>query len=882
MKPRGTVLATATALALSGPATGQTFFVDVTDSVFVGLPFQCRSVAWGDYDNDGRLDLFVGQAAVADAVPVALWRQVGGRFVDQSEALPARAFPSRRGGGSGWGDVDNDGDLDLFVASGACGPACGGTLSPNRLLRNDRGRFVEVTVAAALTESLFTDNAIWLDYDRDGLLDIYTGNQGCGRDQDADPSRHSIPMWNRLYRNQGDGTFADATRAAGLDMTLMGACGGSNGGMAAADFNDDGWPDLYLGVYGDRNRLFLGDGRGGFEDATTPEVADPGHAFDATVGDVDNDGDLDVLQAAGGAGGTTAEQIGRSPLLLNLGGGEFVDVTESAGLSALMEAEQQNVRFGDLDNDGDLDLLTGWPHHLFLNDGSGLFTEETARSGIAGEPGFMAVGDYDRDGFLDACFGLRGSGFGGLYRNQGNANHWLEAELAGVQSNRHGIGARVIATAGPLRQTREILGGLGYCQDEVMAHFGLGQSPAVDELEVRWPSGQVDVLTDVAADQRIRVIEGQAGYWVAQPTTVAWTDTLVAGAAADFALRVQPAPFDAGPRVSRVVADLSGIGGGLEVPLQPDGESGYSLRVALPPPATNQLAAVSVLVEQETRLGPQWSRVTRSVAILPAADLVVYGNGLAAGWQVGPVTAIEGLDLAAEPASAGGRAMAVPASAGSFGWSLRLVPAAPLAPFGYTFLHFAFHPGESVPPRRSRPLPVRLAESGPVDLLGAGYVDLGRREWQAVDIPLAAFGHLQAIEFVEFRGYTTGTFYLDDIRLVAARPSRPGTAVLEAGVVPVPRTFGLEPNYPNPFNGSTVIRFSLPVPGVMELAVYNLAGQRVATLVRGQRPAGTHAVTWDGRDGEGQPLATGVYLCHLRAGGQAGGLEDTRKVLLAR
>ncbi|MEW6756429.1 MAG: FlgD immunoglobulin-like domain containing protein, partial [Candidatus Latescibacterota bacterium] len=138
------------------------------------------------------------------------------------------------------------------------------------------------------------------------------------------------------------------------------------------------------------------------------------------------------------------------------------------------------------------------------------------------------------------------------------------------------------------------------------------------------------------------------------------------------------------------------------------------------------------------------------------------------------------------------------------------------------------------------------------------------------------------VESLDLAGNFAGTFHLDDLRLVAARPSRPVTAVLAAGAAPVPRTFGLEPNYPNPFNGSTVVRFRLPGPGPVELAVYNLAGQRVATLVRGERGAGTHAAIWDGRDEDGRPLATGVYLCHLRAGGQAGGREQTRKVLLVR
>lgn len=118
----------------------------------------------------------------------------------------------------------------------------------------------------------------------------------------------------------------------------------------------------------------------------------------------------------------------------------------------------------------------------------------------------MSFGDYDLDGFLDVYFGMPGR----LYRNRGNDNHWLRVELVGIQSNRSGIGARVIATSGELTQTREILGGLGYCQDELVAHFGLGSRTQVDRLEIRWPSGQVDVLGDIPADQKIQVFEGRA------------------------------------------------------------------------------------------------------------------------------------------------------------------------------------------------------------------------------------------------------------------------------------------------------------------------------------------------------------------------------------
>jgi hypothetical protein len=162
----------------------------------------------------------------------------------------------------------------------------------NRLLRNDRGVFREVTLAAGLTDSLPTDNAIWLDYDRNGYIDLYTGNQ-------------RNPKGNILYRNNGDGTFVDVTEGAGLKVTLRPE-EGSNGGMAAGDFNDDGWPDLYMGVYESANRLFLNNGQGGFTDATTREIGDVGQAYGVAIGDIDNDGDLEIFQAAGGGLGALA------------------------------------------------------------------------------------------------------------------------------------------------------------------------------------------------------------------------------------------------------------------------------------------------------------------------------------------------------------------------------------------------------------------------------------------------------------------------------------------------------------------------------------------------------------------------------------------------
>ncbi|MEW6756539.1 MAG: CRTAC1 family protein, partial [Candidatus Latescibacterota bacterium] len=596
MNARAAALAAGTALALCGPAAAQPYFAVVTLVALAGIDnIQPRALAIGDYNNDGWPDLFISQSRVSR---LALWENQGnGRFADQSAALSADLRGALPGGGAVFGDFDNDGDRDLFVPMGLDFAT---TRALNLLLRNDRGVFTNVNREAGLTDSLPTDNALCLDYDRDGHLDVYTGNLAVyfpDSEYAGEPG-----LRNRLYRNRGDGTFTDVTAAVGLDVSLDPESGGSNGGMAAADLNDDGWPDLYVGVALEPPHLFLSDGRGRFRDATTAEVGEPRDAYGVAVGDVDNDGDLDLFQAAGGAGAGGD----RSVLLLNLGGGELINATEGAGLGVAMGVTL-SPGMADIDNDGDVDLVTGSPFGLYLNDGGGFFVDASAQAGVSlphiAES--LSLGDWDLDGFVDLAV-AQGSGLV-LCRNRGNANHWLEVEPVGVRSNRSGIGARLAATAGRLRQTREILGGKGYSQDEPVAHFGLADRTVVDRLEIRWPSGQVDVLAGVAADQRIRVFEGQEGFWPVQPFVSEWTDTLMAGTAADFALHVRVAHYEAEGRLGRVVADLSGLGGDAGVPLQAEGDGAYSLRARLSVPPANTRASVSVLVEQDTRLGPHWS-----------------------------------------------------------------------------------------------------------------------------------------------------------------------------------------------------------------------------------------------------------------------------------
>ncbi len=415
------------------------------------------------------------------------------------------------------------------------------------------------------------------------------------------------------------------------------------------------------------------------------------NAVGVAVGDVDNDGDLDIFQSSGLAGEVTGP-TSRSLLLMNLGGGIFLDVTAGSGLEGLENFDLFLAQFADVDNDGDLDLLTGeTPFFLFLNTGDGIFEERTR---VAGIPGVNSLGDYDDDGYPDVWFDVE------LYRNRAGENHFLRIRLTGTESNRDGIGARVTAISGELRQMRELAAGDGWLQGEQLVHFGLAQHSQVDRLEIRWPSGLVDTLTNIPGDMEIHVVEG-CGEWYPAPRTVWETPppgTVPFGAEILFSAIVRPALFEPTATITSITADLRNIGGPKNVPLAALGDGCYQLVRQVTIAGIGDERTVEVLILQETSLGEHWINLSRNITVLGA----------------------------------------------------------------------------------------------------------------------------------------------------------PSTAVLESFDDTSPQDFTLSQNYPNPFNPETTIHFDLPRPAVIELAVYNLAAQRVATLARGHRDAGSHTLRWDvlGRHGE--------------------------------
>ena len=473
--------------------------------------------AWGDVDVDGDLDLFVGGMDTF----VSLYRNDDQRFTEISREAGLLKVAS--GFSSTLIDYDNDGDPDLYIGrNGWAGPA------PNSLYRNDGGVFLEVTEQAGLTCPFASFVHSWADFNRDGWLDLYVAN-GI-----SDKSN------NRMYFSAGDGSFRDVTREAGLEEPV----GTRTIGFAIGDYDKDGWPDLFVGGFEAPNRLYRNLGNGKFaEVARSAGVTvedDVKNNYVSFFFDYDGDTWVDLLTTKqapfpvtllGTArdGMQVAQMLKYSPRLFrNLGDGRFRDVTEEAGVAFPHGVMGANI--GDINNDGWFDVYfgTGGPdiywlemNTLLVNDQGKGFVDLTRFTGLGhiGKGHGVTFADPDEDGDLDLYAPQGGFEMGDLwpcayYRNEAaNENHWLSVALVGKKSNRMGIGAKVQVRAGDRTIFQEMKGGGGFgsCNGPPL-HFGLADRKEADSVEIEWTSGEKSSFENVAADQHLLITEGDPEY----------------------------------------------------------------------------------------------------------------------------------------------------------------------------------------------------------------------------------------------------------------------------------------------------------------------------------------------------------------------------------
>ena len=472
-----------------------------------------------DFTGDGLLDVFYSTKDPTQGCALFVNRG-DGTFEDRS----ARAGLEPQVGAlnCNHADYDNDGDLDVLLLRG-------GWETPRRpsLLRNEGdGRFTDVTVAAGLCEPIASQAAAWADFDCDGHVDLYIAGEF--KPKNPDPRNRG-----RLYRNNGDGTFTDVADSAGVRNDRFGK------GVAWGDYDDDGRPDLYVSNLGQANRLYHNNGDGTFTDvAERLGVTEPNYSFSCWFWDYDNDGRLDIFVT--GSRATLAEiilsQLGRPtggerPRLYHNEGGRFTDVTREAGLDRVWLPMGSN--FGDIDNDGFLDfyLGTGSPPYSYLvpnvlmhNVGGRRFEDVTIASGTGHlQKGHgISFADWDRDGDVDLFLESGGAVPGDkahnvLFENPGHGNRWLTLRLVGTRSNRAAIGARVrVGLSGPDGRRsihRVIGGGSSFGNNPLTPTIGLGRAEAIDAVEIIWPDGGTrQVVRGLPLDRAVEITEGREGF----------------------------------------------------------------------------------------------------------------------------------------------------------------------------------------------------------------------------------------------------------------------------------------------------------------------------------------------------------------------------------
>ena len=468
-----------------------------------------------DFDNDGDFDLIVSDSDPAG--PLKFYRNQGDKgFVDDTKAANLTGLFG--GLSMVQTDYNNDGWLDIFITRG--GWFKGNGMHPNSLLRNNKdGTFSDVTIRAGLAEvNTPTQASSWADYDLDGDLDLYIGNE-----------RHTHDPPSQLFRNNGDETFTDVAAEAGVTNDRFAKA------VIWGDYNNDRWPDIYVSNFGSKNRLYKNNGDGTFTDvAAKLKVDEPKVSFPCWFWDFDNDGQLDLYVSsydahmddiAADAMGFTLKRE-RAKLYKN-NNGKFTDVAKEMGIDG--PSTPMGANFGDINGDGFLDfyLGTGWPpfdeltpNQMFVSKAGKSFEDVTMQGGFGHlQKGHAVVfADLDQDGDQDVFEEMGGAVKGdqyynALFENPGFDTNWISIKLEGVQTNRAAIGARIHLVIDENGQERSIYkhvnSGGSFGANPLTQNIGIAKATTIKILEVFWPvSNTTQTFTDVLPNQSYHITEG--------------------------------------------------------------------------------------------------------------------------------------------------------------------------------------------------------------------------------------------------------------------------------------------------------------------------------------------------------------------------------------
>ena len=871
------------------------YFYNVGDQTGTKFYRNCHGSGFFDYNSDGYDDIFIVHnvsVSPQGPKPHVLLKNLGdGTFVDVAGEAGVEGYNTSAQGLAA-GDYNNDGYTDIAIGMGHWYTA----LYKN----NGDGTFSDVSSSAKVTVPNRGRTLAFVDYDNDGYLDLFVFG-----DNDGSPDIYSLSV----YKNKGDGTFAITSKQAGLGYERS---SDDIYGFAFADVDNDGDMDFFVPNYTNSSKFFLNNGNGTFTESTTSGLPRTNKLMGAIFLDYNNDGWFDLF----------VRRAWKTFLLFrNNHDGTFTDVTNSAGVGVILDDKIPfggGLSTGDFDNDGFIDILaihrSGRNFKLFHNNGDGTFTEIASSANLTENSDWnwsAPIADYDHDGYLDIYLARNGDTksdgttdyYATLFRNAGGTNNWLHVKLEGVQSNRSAIGARLVAYVNGKLQMRQILGGGGYKTDSFPAEFGLAHATEVDSLIIYWPSGIIQKVFKIMANQRITVVE-QGGSFYYGP----------------FSLSGQIRYYNNNVRVPKVQLNMSGD----EVRNSTVNDSGA-------------YAFSDIKGEEAITVTP----VKSGGEDIGSGTLSAYDAALTARYAVGLQELTEDQKKAADvdesgtvyivdAASIARAAVGLSGIAGSHVGEWRFVPASreyPRMSDNYENADFtAIVLGDvsgnwSMPTGMSKAysasvLPVDSMIVDPMDtvyiplVLEKGIDLLSSDVWLRYDANVlkflgattTSFSHKfnliyndSKAGFLKIALYGTNPLQGTDIFLIIKfqvisnvdqkttiswdryqlndclyeKPDVRVDIVTSCEKGPTPLDFHLEDNFPNPFNSGTTISYQLAAPSRVSLVIYDIMGRRIRTLINNIQSQGKYQVKWDGKADNGKDVPSGIYVCRLTAGGRS-------------